>query len=112
MRRFLSVLIVFISCSIIVSAQPPRGMHWTKDGSGFYEDENNEITQYTLPSLTKKVIADKSMLTPQGLSTPLKIRNFFFSNDGSKVLIYTNTKRVWRYDTRGDYWLLNLNDKQ
>ena len=25
-------------------------------------------------------------------------------------MIYNNTRRVWRYDTRGDYWVLNLKD--
>ena len=40
----------------------------------------------------------------------LKVRNFFFSDDGKKILIYTNSKKVWRYDTRGDYWVLNTTD--
>jgi dipeptidyl-peptidase-4 len=38
------------------------------------------------------------------------VRSFTFSADNSKVLIYTNTRRVWRYDTRGDYWVLNTAD--
>ena len=25
-------------------------------------------------------------------------------------MIYNNTKRVWRYDTKGDYWVLTLKD--
>ena len=23
-------------------------------------------------------------------------------------MIFTNTRRVWRYNTRGDYWVLDL----
>jgi dipeptidyl-peptidase-4 len=83
-----------------------------KDGNGFYEEESGEIAQYRLPSLSKAVIADRNALTPKGSSTPLKVRNFFFSNDANKLLIYTNSKRVWRYDTRGDYWLLDLDDNK
>src|SRR3954464_8667494 len=112
MQKFWIALLVFISGSFIVVAQPPKGIHWAKDGKSFYEEENGEIAQYTLPSLSKTILADKTQLTPQGSSTPLKVRNFFFSNDGNKLLIYTNSKRVWRYDTRGDYWLLDVNDNK
>ena len=112
MRKYLVVLFVCISCFVVVIAQPPTGIHWMKDGNGFYEEESGEIAQYRLPSLSKAVIADRNALTPKGSSAPLKVRNFFFSNDANKLLIYTNSKRVWRYDTRGDYWLLDLDDNK
>lgn len=48
-----------------------------------------------------------AMLVPAGEGRPLSVRDFAFSADQRKVLIYTNTKRVWRYDTRGDYWVLD-----
>ena len=41
---------------------------------------------------------------------PIAIRSISWSADNEKVLIYTNTQRVWRYDTRGDYWVLSLKD--
>src|SRR5215471_19247320 len=123
MPRFLFVLIVLISCNITTVAQPPKGIRWAKDANAFYElesgnttksfgSEAGDIVKYDLPSFSKTVIAYKSKFIPEGSSTPLKIRNFFFSNDGNKLLIYTNTKRVWRYDTRGDYWLLDLNSNK
>ena len=31
-----------------------------------------------------------------------------FSADESRVLVYTNSQRVWRRNTRGDYWLLDV----
>ena len=34
-----------------------------------------------------------------------------WSNNNDKVLIFNNTQRVWRYNTRGDYWVLDLTDK-
>ena len=105
----------FVVCVFLFSAtvaQPPAGIHWSKDGSSFYESENGKITQYSLPGFTAKTIADKNKLTPQGTPSPLKVRNFFFSADDKKVLIYTNSKKVWRYDTRGDYWVLNLENNK
>src|SRR5690242_10055944 len=101
-----------ILCCLIVIAQPPKGIHWNKDGKSFYSSESGEIVQYNLPSFSKTVIGDKNKLTPESASASLKVRNFFFSGDDKKILIYTNSKRVWRYDTRGDYWILNLDNNK
>lgn len=48
------------------------------------------------------------MLVKPGTQDTLQVRSFSFNTDHSLVLIYTNTRRVWRYDTRGDYWVLNM----
>ncbi|MBI9073389.1 MAG: S9 family peptidase [Melioribacteraceae bacterium] len=49
-------------------------------------------------------------LIPAGSEKPLSIRDYKWSPDGSKLLIFTNTQRVWRAHTRGDYWVLDLDD--
>ena len=49
--------------------------------------------------------ADK--LIPAGATAPLSIQGYEFSSDGKRVLIYTNSKKVWRLNTRGDYWVLD-----
>jgi len=89
-------------------AQFNRGVQWTKDGNGYIRLENKEIVQYSLPEGQKKVLVTAAQLTPAGQTTSLNVRSYSFSEDGLKVLIYTNTQRVWRYDTRGDYWVLDL----
>src|SRR3954452_14381825 len=107
----LSKFIVFVICWLMpfaLFAQPPHGIAWSKDGNGYYELKNKEIVYNNLAASKTTVIATKEQLTPNGVSQPLEVRNFFFSEDGNKLLIYTNTKRVWRYDTRGDYWLMDL----
>ncbi len=103
-------LVQFLFAIITVSAQPPHGIHWSADGNSYYESSAEGISQYLLPSFSPKIIATAQQLTPKDSTQPLKVRNFFFSNDGKKILIYTNSKRVWRYDTRGDYWILNTAD--
>jgi dipeptidyl-peptidase-4 len=40
----------------------------------------------------------------------LEVTNFFPSDDFKKLLIYTNAKKVWRYNTRGDYWVFSFSD--
>lgn len=105
-RNYLLLILLFFSFSSV--AQPPQGVKWSKDGNNFYQIEDNQIEQIDLNASALKVIATKDQLTPAGASIPLAISNFFFSDDGNKVLIYTNSKKVWRYDTRGDYWCFDL----
>jgi len=46
-------------------------------------------------------------LVPEGRSEPLKIDDYSWSPEAKRLLIFTNSKRVWRRNTRGDYWLLD-----
>ena len=105
-KKSLFVLVLLVSITAI--AQPPKGIKWSKDGNSFYEVDNGVITRYSLPGFTAKIIADKNKLKPTAAMAPLSVYNFFFSADDKKILIYTNAKKVWRYNTRGDYWVLNL----
>lgn len=102
-------LILVLSTLITVSAQP-GGTRWSSDGNAYYRVEQNEIVQYTLPANTKKVLVSKQTLTPSGQPMPLQVENYIFSPDEKNLLIYTNSARVWRINTRGDYWLLNLSN--
>ncbi|HEV3249941.1 MAG TPA: DPP IV N-terminal domain-containing protein, partial [Puia sp.] len=78
---------------------------WSKDGNSYYVSKAEEITEVSLPENKETVLFSKEKLIPPGQTKPINIRNFYFSEDRQKVLIYTNTKKVWRYDTRGDYWV-------
>ena len=72
-----------------------------------YQVEKGEIVKIELPSLNKSTLIGKQQLTSMD-SKQIVPRSFQLSPDGSKALIYTNAKTVWRYPTRGDYWLLTL----
>ncbi len=84
------------------------GLRWSKEGSQYYRIEGNELLHYSLPANLKTTLVTKAMLTPTGTTESLKIRNYIFSEDKTLMLVYTNTTKVWRLDTRGDYWVLNL----
>jgi len=92
-----------------VHAQP-ADIRWSKDGNAYYQVEENEIVQYTLPANGHEVLVNKQQLTPAGQTTPIRIDAYTFSEDQKKLLIYTNAKRVWRINTKGDYWVLTLTD--
>jgi dipeptidyl-peptidase-4 len=57
------------------------------------------------------VLIAASDLIPSGLKDPLHIDSYEWSADMSKVLIYTNSRRVWRANTRGDYWVFDRRSK-
>jgi dipeptidyl-peptidase-4 len=104
---------VFISCLLITFCfsnlnANAQSIQWTPDGNGYYRLEGGEIIKYTLPANTKSVMISRGQLTPGGTGKPIAVRSWQFSDDQSKLLIYTNSRKVWRYDTRGDYWLLDI----
>src|SRR5258705_6777968 len=94
---------------IILVAQPGVPYtKWNNDGNAYYQVEKAEIVRIELPSQNKTTFITKQQLTPKDSSKPILPRSFQLTADGSKALIYTNAKKVWRYPTRGDYWMLVL----
>jgi len=93
-----------------VNAQ--RGhLHWTPDGNQYYRMDNGAITEIDARDNSKKtVLVTAEALTPPG-KPALKPASFTMSANGQKILVFTNTKRVWRYNTRGDYWVYDVTAK-
>ena len=85
-----------------------------KDNKGYTTLEynasfkSNEIILYDIISGSKKTLVSAKQLIPSGLANPLSIYNYTWSNDNKNLLVYTNTKKVWRQNTKGDYWVLNI----
>ncbi len=104
-QRLISYLFVF--WLLVATHTGMAQVNWATDGNSYYQIEKNEVMQYTLPSNDKTTFLSKAQLTPEGQSEALKVSSFDLSADGNQVLIFTNTKKVWRLNTRGDYWVLN-----
>ena len=104
LNRFLS-LCFFLFITVAAIAQ---GMLWAPDGNSYYDAEGGAIVQFKLPSLEKTEFVSEKQLTPAGASASLEVEDMALSEDGGQLLVYTNSQRVWRYNTRGDYWVLNL----
>jgi dipeptidyl-peptidase-4 len=88
-----------------------QAIKWLKDGTSYYRTEGGQVMKYTLPANTATPFVSKADLTPAGAAKPLTPNGYTVSQDESKVLLFTNTKKVWRLNTRGDYWLLDRNKK-
>ncbi len=90
---------------------------WAPDGRGYLrlepaEGGGRDIVLYDPVSGRRQVVVPASLLIPPGRSTPLTIDDYAFSKDWSLLLVYTNSKRVWRKNTRGDYWVLDRSSRQ
>ncbi len=89
-------------------------VRWMKDDKGYSTLESNtdvggrDIIRYEARSGVRSVLVSADKLIPIGESKPLSIRNYKWSIDNSKLLVFTNTRKVWRYHTRGDYWVLDM----
>jgi dipeptidyl-peptidase-4 len=133
-RKFSHGLFILLAvlCSVSLTAQNKkltlediytRGLYrskgigqlrWMKDNKSYSALEYNatakgsDIVRYDVESGTKSVLVNAGKLMPAGTTKPLSVDDYTWSDDNSKLLIFTNTRKVWRYNTRGDYWLLNL----
>ena len=98
----------------VLTTKSVGAMNWLKDGERYSRLETNaetggtDVVAYRAKDNAREVIIPSSMLVDKTTGKPIAVRSISWSADNKKVLIYNNTRRVWRYDTRGDYWVLNL----
>jgi len=88
---------------------------WMADGEAFTTLEpstevkgGRDLVLYTAATGDRKVLVPAAKLTPPGTPAPLAIDDYGWSPDGQVLIVFTNTKRVWRQNTRGDYWTYDL----
>jgi len=95
-------------------------IRWLDDGSAYLaiedastdeadKEADNEIVSYNPNTLARTILVTAKQLTPQDSDSALTIDDYIFSDDKTKLLIYTNSKKVWRSKSRGDYWLFDFN---
>ena len=94
-------------------------VEWLPDGRTYTTLEKseaikggNDIVAYDAETGKRKVLISASALIDPEKSTPLTIEGYSWSKDGRLMLIFTNSKRVWRLNTRGDYWVFDLTNRR
>lgn len=100
----------------------PKGIgpiQWQANGLGYYglaTSQNKpgsiDIVAYDLVSGNKTIFISAEKLIPAGATAQINIEQFSFSPDQQQILIFTNSERVWRSNTRGDYWVYDLKREQ
>ncbi len=94
-----------------------RPIQWIEDGDAYVIIERSkavkggsDLIRYDSKAQKSSVFVSAESLLND--SQPLRIESFSLSPDGSKVLIFTNSSRVWRSNTKGDYWVYDLDTKK
>jgi dipeptidyl-peptidase-4 len=91
-----------------------RGGKWLGTGDFYLALEpsttpgGTDIVRYQTSTGARDILVAASRLIPTGNQTPLPVEDYAFSPDGQQILIFTNSQTVWRQNTRGDYWVLDL----
>jgi dipeptidyl-peptidase 4 len=98
---------IFVSDDFRADPLPPRqwlenGSYITLSPSATWEDASDLVRVNS--SAKEEVLVPAEKLVPPGAGKPLVVEGFDFSPDFDVVLIYTNSVKVWRQNTRGDYW--------
>ncbi len=91
-------------------AAPARwrdGTHYTTLEPAADVPGGTDIVQYAAANGTRQVLVSARLLKPSPTAAPLAIEDYSWSSDGSHLLIFTNSQKVWRENTRGDYWILD-----
>ena len=95
-----------------------RGGKWAEQGPVIwyieYETDASasHLMRFNLETDQRSRLIDGNKLNAQDVNRLIKIEGYAYSQDGSKVLIYTDSERVWRQNTKGYYYLFDLNTEK
>ncbi len=107
------LLIIFSFSTLLVFPQfRAKEIDWTPDGNSYLKISDGNIVKTDVASNKEIIIVKKEQLIPEGSDRPLSFEIYSFSQDNKKLLVFTNTAKVWRYHTRGDYWVLDISSNQ
>src|SRR5262245_54692275 len=128
MKPFLSLLALVVAAPLSGAAQLPdtvRAMlprifasaefapqrfgpaRWIEKGAAYTTVEQSDIVRYETATGYRSILVSARQLVPAGATEPLDFDDYTWSSDGNLLLLFTNTERVWRQNTRGDYWVLD-----
>ena len=94
-------LIFFVSINLFGRVLP-NDVVWNESETGYYTIKENNIVLVSTRGKNDKIILSSSQINN------LEIESFSFSQSKNKILIFTESVKVWRYNTRGDYWVYDF----
>ena len=84
-------------------------IQWMDDGQRYtFVGENGDLMVEDAASGRREVLVAAASLVPPGGTEPIDIEGYEWAGGERKLLIYTNTQRVWRANTRGKYYVWDL----
>ncbi len=94
--------------SVYTTVEPSAAVPKTATDPGGRDPGAQDIVEYDTATGRRSVLVSAATLIPAPGAKPLRIQDYAWSKDDRLLLIYTNSKKVWRLNTRGDYWVLDL----
>ena len=91
-----------------------RGGRWAEEGPVLtyiepQEDgEATDLIRYNLETDRRTRLIDGATLRAPDVDRTIQIEDYHYSRDGEKVLLYTDSERVWRLNTKGYYYLYDV----
>ncbi len=107
MKKFNKIILIVFFFSLQISFAQ-TGINWTKDGLNYMKFDEGNLVKIDPKKSVQTILVKKELLIPVGEKESLNPQSYFFNNDNTQLLLFVNTAKVWRYNTRGDYWLLDL----
>ena len=98
-------IIFFVSVTLFGRVLP-NDIVWNENETGYYSIKNNNIVLVSTRGKEDKIILSSTQINN------IKIESFSFSQSKNKILLFTKSVKVWRYNTRGDYWVYDFNKNQ
>ena len=87
---------------------------WIENGAAYTTVEPSttvpgasDIVRYETATGARSVLVSARQLIPTGDTMALDFDDYAWSAERNELLLFTNTRRVWRQNTRGDYWVLD-----
>lgn len=106
MKKYL-LFLLFICTSVFAQKIDINNLNWLPNSHSFWVNQNNNVVIYDVDKLDKQTaILSKTQLAAAGFTG--EIEQLVWNDLKTKVLVYTNSKKVWRDNTRGDYWYFDL----
>lgn len=132
MKKLLSFIIIGLLVSVIVAQEIEKsftlentvkqsefradgvyGLKSMKDGQHYCSTVKGNILIYSYKTgeVTDTLVKSSELLS-QGEEKPLSIRSYTLSKDENKMLIPTETERIYRWSTKSNYYIWDLEDKK
>lgn len=87
---------------------------WIRNGASFTTIEPSasdpkarEIIEYETATGKRSPLITAAQLTPPGSKKVLNVEDYWWDREMRRLLIFTETKKYWRTNSLGDYWVLN-----
>ena len=88
---------------------------WMRDGETYTTLEpsaetkgGRDLVLYRAADGGRTILVPAAKLVPPGTADPIPVESYAWSPDGAVLIVFTNSKRVWRQNTRGDFWTYDL----